>query len=308
MAHIQSGSRWDGLLAQLRRSEKFRGTVDAEGAVETYLRLLHMLTPRLPELRLAAGLPQRPLLGAAVRTRVRHLAPDVRTSRVTQVYSFWDSPLTDAPPLVQACMAQLRRVHPDAQVLDLASAQELLDIPPQIVALLDLGRPAHFSDYVRTRVLEEHGGIWADATVWVPRPIEATTRGLLRGGTVFPRYARRAIANWFIASKAGSPILALQRRALEAWWETYDDVPDYFVYHRIFDVLCTLVPEFRGRWYAAPHLSATAAHYLQLAMMQPYDADLLERLMDSAPVQKLSYKYDEVLPGSVLEHLLATGR
>ncbi len=178
--------------------------------------------------------------------------------------------------------------------------------PRRVSSLLEHDRPAHFSDYVRTAVLERHGGIWVDATLWLPGTLDASAKGLLRSGVVLPRYTRRGIANWFIAAQPGSLVMGLQRRALELWWNTFDDLPDYFLYHRIFDVLCSLVPEFRGQWYAARRLSATTTHGLQLEMMMPLRPDRLAAIQASAPMQKLSYKYDEVPEGSVLEYLLGT--
>ncbi|MDO5619251.1 capsular polysaccharide synthesis protein [Kocuria sp.] len=298
----------DGLRAQLERTEKFRDSLNIEGAIETYRRLLGLLYPNLEQLRVDAGLPPTPSVAAAGRAMVaavsRSAALTSRQMSDPPVYSFWDSPLEEAPPIVQACMDQLLKVYPGAQVLDVAAVHSLIDVPPSVGALLDQGRPAHYSDYIRTRILEEYGGVWADATVWLPGPLPAGPRSVLRADTVFPRYSGSYIANWFIASRAQSPILALQRRALDAWWGTYTDLPDYFLYHRIFETLSFLVPEFRGRWYAAPRISATSSRLLQLEMMQPYDPQRLRWIMNAAPMQKLSYKYDDVLPGSVLEHLL----
>ncbi len=89
-------------------------------------------------------------------------------------------------------------------------------------------------------------------------------------------------------------LLGMQRRALDEWWNHNDDLPDYFLYHRIFEVLQVMVPEVRGQWDAAPPLSATSAHLLQLEMMQPWRPNTLADIDAVAPLQKLSYKYDTV--------------
>lgn len=158
---------------------------------------------------------------------------------------------------------------------------------------------------MRTRILEEHGGIWLDATAWVDEDLDAhLARTYLRGDTLFPRWTSTSIANWFIASQPRTPLISLQRLGLEAWWEAHDDLPDYFLYHRIFEIMQWLVPEARGQWNAAPSLSASATHLLQLQMMQPYRERTVRQMLRVMPLQKLSYKYDEVPEGSVLEHLL----
>ncbi|MFK4730275.1 capsular polysaccharide synthesis protein [Agromyces mediolanus] len=294
-----------GLRAQLERSARFEGTIDLAASLRTSLRLVQLLQPRLGELRLAAGLPEVPPPSARWTARRDARTGPARPVPSDRVFTFWNRPLAEAPPLVRACLAQLHRTSPQARVLDGTSARELIEIPERVASLLEAARPAHFSDYVRTRVLAEHGGIWVDATAWVDRPLDPELHRLLRAGVVLPRWARRQIANWFIAAQPGAVVLVLQRLALDAWWETTDELPDYFLYHRIFEVIQALVPEARGQWDAVPALSAASAHLLQLEMMQPWRAETARRILDAAPLQKLSYKYDAVPPGSVLERLLA---
>ena len=294
-----------GLQAQIERSSQFASTIDPVAALQTYERLIRLLQPRLSELRRSVGLPADPPIFAAARARTsarrRYAGMPVPSDRV---FTYWNTPIDTAPPLVKACLANIRESYPALRVLDGESVRELIDVPDRIAAVLEDSRPAHFSDYVRTRILEEHGGLWFDATAWVGRSLDDDLhRRYLRAGTVFPRWTKLSIANWFIASQRGSALLGLQRRALDAWWTHFDDLPDYFLYHRIFETLQVLVPEARGQWSAAPPLSATSAHLLQLAMMQPWRPGTLTDIAAVAPLQKLSYKYDSVPEGSVLEHL-----
>ncbi|MFC4138307.1 MULTISPECIES: capsular polysaccharide synthesis protein [unclassified Microbacterium] len=292
-----------GLEAQWQRAGRFVDTIDPVAALKTYDRLIDLLRPRLASLRVAAGLPQDPPAWASWRAREDHRYRNLPAPS-DRVFTYWDKPVHTAPPLVQACIAQLRTVYPALRVLDGASVRELITVPQRVEQLLEKERPAHFSDYIRTRLLEVHGGIWVDATAWVGRSLDEELEGkYLRSGTVFPRWTRRAIANWFIASHPGSPLIAMQRMALETWWDENDDLPEYFLYHRVFEVLQALVPELRGQWSATPFLSAADAHLLQLEMMQPWRPQTLETIVSIAPLQKLSYKYDTVPEGSVLEHL-----
>ena len=186
-------------------------------------------------------------------------------------------------------------------MLDGTSARALVEIPDAVADALEKDHPAHFSDFVRVSVLDRLGGIWVDATCWAPAPLPQAVAPLLTAGALYPRWTRRQIGNWFIAAVPSTPLIRLQRLALEAWWESGGGIPDYFLYHRIFEVLFDLVPEFRGQWDAAPPLSSAASHLLQLGMMQPWDPDALRFVAGASIVQKLSYKYDAVPAGSVLE-------
>lgn len=297
---------FEGLEAQLRRADRFRDTVDPVAAITAYRAFADFLRPRLPELRLAAGLPEDPGTRKGGRIIADRDGARVDPSAL-RLYTFWNTPLDTAPPLVQACIAEMTRLHAGSPtpltVLDGASARELVEIPDAVADALEKDHPAHFSDFVRISVLDRHGGIWVDATCWAPAPLPAAVAPLLTAGALYPRWTRRQIGNWFIAAVPATPLIRLQRLALEAWWESAGGIPDYFLYHRIFEVLLDLVPEFHGQWDAAPTLSSAASHLLQLGMMQPWDPDAVRFVTGASIVQKLSYKYDSVPPGSVLERL-----
>lgn len=296
-----------GLDAQFARVEKFKDTADPAAERRAGRLVTDFLRPRLPQLRAAAGLPA----GHGSRARGRQLAREARIRAVENdlpVFCYWNSGADNAPEVARACMAQLRELHPEAHMLDAGSVREFIDIPARIASVLEHDRPAHFADYVRVALLEKHGGIWVDATCWVPEPLELAVLPYLEAGVVYPRWTSGQIGNWFIAAASDSLVITLQRIALEMWWTERSDLPDYFLYHRIFETLHTLVPEFRGQWAEATTLSSAASHLLQLSMMQPWFpgfGDIMDKL---SIVQKLSYKYDpaSVPDGSILRHLLDT--
>ncbi len=262
----------------------------------------------MPELRAAAGLPSG--RGRVAHGRRLAAADGGRVgSDELPVYCYWDTGVDAAPELVRACMDRLQQVHPDARLLDATGIHELIAVPERVTAVLAEDHKAHYADYLRVALLEKYGGIWVDATCWLPGPLHRSILTYLDAGVVYPRWTHREIGNWFIASVPGSLIITLQRLALEMWWEERSDVPDYFLYHRVFETLHELIPEFRGQWSRVPSLSSTASHLLQLSMMQPWFpgvADIMARL---SIVQKLSYKYDpESVPeGSILARLLEHG-
>ncbi|MFD4959143.1 capsular polysaccharide synthesis protein [Microbacterium sp. NPDC058389] len=299
---------FEGLDAQLKRAERFRDSVDPVAAVAAYRTFTDFVRPRLPALRTAAGLPAEPGTRADGEAIAARDGGRVDPAALN-LYTFWNSPIDTAPPLVQACIAELTRLHADLPtpltVLDGASARELVEIPDAVAQALENDHPAHFSDFVRVSVLDRLGGIWVDATCWAPAPLPEAVAPLLTAGALYPRWTRRQIGNWFIAAVAGTPLIRLQRLTLQAWWESGGGIPDYFLYHRIFEVLYDLVPEFHGQWLATPTLSAGASHLLQLGMMQPWDADAMRFVAGTSIVQKLSYKYDSVPPGSVLDRLVS---
>lgn len=224
------------------------------------------------------------------------------------VWTYWDGPEPDAPPLVRSCLAQLRRVHPDARILDAAAARELVPLPPLVEERL-ADRPAHRSDLIRVSLLERHGGVWVDASAYVPAPLTEPVTERLRAGALYLRWGGQQISNWFIAARRGNPLIALQRAALTAWWSERDELPDYFLYHRLHEALVAEDDDARRIAKRMPRVSTIPSHLLQLAMLRPYDADLVRLILGAAMLQKLSYKYDEaaVPPDSILARLLDRG-
>lgn len=277
------------LLHQARRArESYSTIVDPAAAIAARREVNAFLEDHLDWIRAAA-----------------EAGPPVGLAGPLPVFSYWDSGVQSAPPLVRACLGQLSRVHPEAIILDRQSVGEHIDIPP-IVADRLAGRPAHFSDYVRASLLERFGGIWVDATCFVPAPLTQQVIPLMSHGTFYLRWSGTQISNWFIASDAHDPLIALQRAALEAWWTHNDRLPDYFLYHRVFEALNALLPAVRRRWRSVPRVSTIPSHVLQLAMFRPYDQEEFEQLLSVAFVHKLSYKFDpDAVPAdSILARLI----
>lgn len=269
------------LLTQVRRAQKyFAPTADPITALSAAAEVSEFVEARLGVIRELAR------MAGSVS------APSLADEGPLPVFTYWDSAIEDAPPVVQACLAQLLRVHPQAHVLDGRSARELIDIPPIIASRLERDRPAHFSDYLRVALLERHGGIWLDATCFIPQPLTDHVMPLLDAGVLYPRWSTQQISNWFIAARAGNPMIAMQRAAIECWWTENDHLPDYFLYHRIFEALDELAPELHRIWAEVPFVSTIPSHLLQLAMFRRYDPDEVSQILGASFVQKLSYKYD----------------
>ncbi|WP_448808648.1 capsular polysaccharide synthesis protein [Agromyces bauzanensis] len=285
------------LLRQARRAKEYYvPTIDPAASARARVEVGDFVRDRLAELRADAA-------GSIVDPATPGLADEPLT-----VWTYWDGPERDAPPLVRACLAQLRIVHPDARILDAAAARELVPLPPLIEHRL-ADRPAHRSDLIRVSLLERHGGIWVDATAYVPAPLTGPVTDRLRAGAIYLRWGGQQISNWFIAARRGNPLIALQRAALTAWWAERDELPDYFLYHRLHEALVAEDDDARGVAKRMPRVSTIPSHLLQLAMLRPYDADLVRLILGAAMLQKLSYKYDAaaVPPESILARLVDRG-
>ncbi|MFB6610171.1 capsular polysaccharide synthesis protein [Agromyces sp. NPDC056379] len=296
MTGVSNGDATDPLgrlRVQLRRAQEyFAPTIDPAASARAAFEARAFVESHLADLQAQAD-------AALDRTVVLDGEP-------LPVWSYWDGPEASAPALVRACLAQLRRVHPEARVLDAETVSEFVRLPAVIEERL-AHRPAQRSDLIRVSLLERHGGIWVDATAFVPEPLTPKVEPLLDAGSFYLRWAANEISNWFIVARPGNRLIALQRAALEAWWRERDELPDYFLYHRLFTAIVSLDAGARRIARAMPRRSTVPSHLLQLAMLRPYDADEVALILGAALVQKLSYKYDpDAVPaGSILDRLLA---
>jgi hypothetical protein len=142
-----------------------------------------------------------------------------------KIWTYWDNgPGGAAKPLpkaVKLCMDSWRKFNPDYEIILLTKKnyQGYITIPEEIRSHPHFNdTPQRFSDLVRLYALEEHGGIWIDASVLVKQPFDEW---------LFPKYAEFSgyymksitadpkfpvIDSWFLAANKGSKFIKLWKQ------------------------------------------------------------------------------------------------
>ena len=141
-----------------------------------------------------------------------------------RIFTYWHQGEAAAPGLVELCIQQLRALHPgwEIHVLDAESVVEWVEPIPVPAEKLKKLCIAHQSDLIRTQLLIRYGGVWADPTVFLVRPLgEWLPRYMGSGLFLFHRPGRdRLISNWFIATEPGNVVLQrLYERLCRYWTE-----------------------------------------------------------------------------------------
>ena len=265
-------------------------------------------------IRKAAEAYLRPY-GAAAAS-VQEDTPDASAPR--RVFSLWLQGEEQAPPLVKACLASIRRnAGAEVVVLDERSLADWIDLPDYVVRKWKEGKmkPAHFADICRLELLYRHGGVWMDGTDYLDAPLPdwlwEAGFFVYQGGDRL-RGAYSGIQNCFIRAAKGSYLLKVWREAVLAYWEKEDSAVDYFMHQMLLGSAVAANPRAAALFAEMPSLVQDPTHVLWYEWAdRPYDEAKLHEICAPALFQKTDYKTDaarEPRPGSFADILLAPYR
>lgn len=218
--------------------------------------------------------------------------------RADVVWFCWLQGIEQAPQMVKHCLASLKKNLPGREiiVIDEQNRRQYATLPAHIEEKWKkkLIPPALFSDLLRLELLIEHGGTWIDSTVlctgsnYLPASLDTDLFFYQFKSSADARYA--GISNWFITACRNNPLLLALRDGLFAYWKDFDCVLEYFVFHRLFDLIAVGRPEAIS---AMPYAYSPDALALGHNWEKPFDAASWERLVSRVAFHKLTYKVKE---------------
>jgi hypothetical protein len=145
------------------------------------------------------------------------------------LWMYWHQGLEAAPFVVRRCIESWIALNPgwNVVVLDSGSVGDYIEVElsPKKREKLSVN---HLSNLIRLALLDKYGGVWTDATTFCVRPLDEWIDALVPSGFfVFSNPGEdRLISNWFIAAKAGNPILRkLYERQIMFWEKHLTDKP-----------------------------------------------------------------------------------
>jgi hypothetical protein len=220
-----------------------------------------------------------------------------------RIYILWLQGFADAPEVVRACARSWRERNPRWTVVELdeTNVAEHLSTPLPIDRTTMTTQA--YADVVRTALLAEHGGVWADATCFCVRPLDDWLPMATARFFAFSRPGReRLLSTWFLASAADSRLmrawagrireyldgarfsrqetkvgtalrvalrLTLNRDPMLATLWLRKPVRDllrvhpYFWVHFTFADVLRRDPALRAEWFSTPQISAAGPHLLR---------------------------------------------
>lgn len=215
-----------------------------------------------------------------------------------KVWICWMQGLGNAPELVQRCVASIQENLLDRDIVLITedNYSQYVEFPEHVTNKFVEGiiSPTHFSDLLRLELLTLHGGTWIDSTVYctspnIPSYMLDSNLFVFQGLKPIDGHVMQ-ISNWFITSETHNELLELTKYLLYKYWEKYDYVKDYFIFHLMFQLAIETYPE---RWKEVFPASNTLPHILLLNLFEDYNQTWWDNLLLTTPFHKLTYKFDE---------------
>lgn len=147
------------------------------------------------------------------------------------IWTYWDD--GKVPDVVRKCMGTWKKHNPDYEVT-LLTRENLKEYLPDvdIFSFKFTQTPQQIADLVRVHVLAKHGGVWADSTIIMNRPLVSILNQnsyefvgyFLKSRTTIPETPY--LENWFFACKPNSSFIKMWRDEM-AHINTYPSIEEY---------------------------------------------------------------------------------
>ena len=241
------------------------------------------------EIDRAAFLAERAQGAEAIRTR--H-APFTAEPIPQIIWMYWHQGEAQAPFVVRRCIESWRQHNPDwdLRVLDadsVTSYADMTDVPASLPF-------RYHADMLRLRLLKDHGGVWADATVYCHRPLADWIPLHLMSGFFLLRNPGpgRLMSSWFMAGQPRHILPVLWEDSFRRYVRGLRHVPDlYFVFFYLFQWQLRRDLQAKAAFDQMAGLPAIPSFAMMEALSGRLDAPHLSALVAAGlPVSKLSWK------------------
>ncbi len=221
------------------------------------------------------------------------------------IWVFWWTGEETAPDIVKACIRSIRRNANGHKVVFLSkqNIHEYVALPPYIEEKHDKGiiGHAHYSDMIRLSLLNEYGGVWIDATVFISQPLpdalfeEKFYTAKSVDNTAF-YFSRSRWVGYFLAGAKAFALFSFVRDMLFTYWQHTDDPISYLIMDYMFEIACRHIPEV-GETMAQLPDNNLARGQLMNKINEPYSPELFDELeRGSTFLSKLSWRYGNPVP------------
>lgn len=215
------------------------------------------------------------------------------------IWVCWWSGEENAPDLVKQCIKSIRKnsgIH-QVNIITKETYKNFLSIPTYILDKVENNEMciAHFSDYLRTALLEKYGGLWLDATIFcaskIPEEYFEKPFFTCKSEYMECRYISKFRWTSFCLGGWKDDIFyRFLREALEYYWKMEISAIDYLFLDYIIEIVYRNIPKIRQQ-IDDVEINNPHRDDLQAAMNRAEPAEMFQTLLNSDTVlYKLSWR------------------
>lgn len=209
------------------------------------------------------------------------------------IWICWFQGISNAPDIVKACYKSILANRNGYEVILITkdNLSDYVSIPQYILDKWISGTipHAHFSDILRLELLVSHGGIWIDLTTYVTAPIPnyMDKHELFCFSNEYRNDKTVVFGSWFISARKDNLLLKETLALLRKYWQKEKKLKDYFLLHMFFTMISV---EFSEEWKKVPFYSVINAHVLQHELLNEFDLERFDQIIQMSGIHKLTYK------------------
>ena len=204
------------------------------------------------------------------------------------VWVCWFQGVEKAPELVKRCVKSIKHStkHP-VNIISNENIAEYCKLPEYIIEKYNKGiiTNAQYSDILRMTLLSEYGGLWIDATVFIPKRIPEkvfdydfyTCKRNLHSINYVSDYRWTSFIN---GCKKGCLIQRAMRDLFFEYWKTENYLIDYLLVDYFMEVIYRNNPIAKKLIDDLPY-NNSQIDCLQSVLNQAFDEDVFNKLMNS---------------------------
>lgn len=233
-----------------------------------------------------------------------------------KVFLYWNSGWSEAPIMIKSVKKQVEKIFFGYNVIFLDDQNYLnfLDKEktkfPKNLDKLKENSLAHWSDWLRLNILQQHGGLWIDATAFPTEKILETINFINNSDAKV--WVQRAIglnqiSNWLIYTKEkNNYVISLMLAAVNLWLENHEFFIEYFHFHTYWYFLCQIDEKFKDQWEKSPKINSAPTFQLWKKAQENITIDEFNSLFNNTYIHKLnaSYKQNDIKPNTVADYLI----
>lgn len=237
----------------------------------------------------------------------RHCLPEgsgnvATETRDWKIFFFWLQGVDGMPPLVRACYEKILKSNGDSvQLITSRNIKQWVTLPEYLYEKLDKGiiTYTHFSDILRVALLSQHGGLWVDATCWIPSRIPEWVRNC-------PCFSPHHNENDWVGWCQGTNLThsSFYDSVLDVfcrYWKQEELLIDYLFIDYVMRIIMDSQPDELQKWQGIP-INNIGRSWLFPLLNQKFDQEKYDKLLSENFIFKLSYKnkYREFTPAGEL--------